>query len=161
MQFGYAIRDDWLEGADSFDDSILTLAKYLSSPDLAAGYHQVEMTAKDRETTAFTTPFGFYEWKRLPFGLANPPAHFSWFMQKVMSDHLFQILIIYFDDLVDTSLPPSLFPAWCRAAEVEVFERSDVRAAQAGCHVLASVVRFLTGRKVSSPFEEQTRVTAQ
>ncbi|KAK3773984.1 hypothetical protein RRG08_056756 [Elysia crispata] len=100
MQFGYAIRDDWLEGADSFDDSILTLAKYLSSPDLAAGYHQVEMTAKDRETTAFTTPFGFYEWKRLPFGLANPPAHFSWFMQKVMSDHLFQILIIYFDDLV-------------------------------------------------------------
>ena len=78
----------------------LTGAKYFSTLDLASGYHQVEMAEEDREKTAFTTPFGLYEWKRLPFGLANAPAHFSRLMQKVMSDHLFQILLIYLDDLL-------------------------------------------------------------
>ena len=78
----------------------LTGAKYFSTLDLASGYHQVEMAEEDREKTAFTTPFGLYEWKRLPFGLAHAPAHFPRLMQKVMSDHLFQILLIYLDDLL-------------------------------------------------------------
>ena len=78
----------------------LTGAKYFSALDLASRYHQVEMAEEDREKTAFTTPFGLYEWKRLPFGLANAPVHFSRLMQKVMSDHLFQILLIYLDDLL-------------------------------------------------------------
>ena len=73
-------------------------AKYFSTLDLASGFHQVEMAAEDREKTAFLTPFGLYAWKRLPFGLANAPAHFSRHMQRVMSDHLFQILLIYLDD---------------------------------------------------------------
>ena len=75
-------------------------SKYFSTLDLASGYHQVEMAEEVREKTAFTTSFGLYEWNRLPHGLVNAPAHFSRLMQKVMFDHLFQILLMYLDDLL-------------------------------------------------------------
>ena len=78
----------------------LSGAKFFSTLDLASGYHQVMMDEEDRHKTAFTSPFGLYEWTRLPFGLANAHAHFSRLMQYVMHDHLFQIMLVYLDDLL-------------------------------------------------------------
>ena len=78
----------------------LSGAKFFSTLDLASGYHQVKMDPEDQEKTAFTTPFGLYEWTRMPFGIANAPAHFSRLMQYVMHDHLFQILLVYLDDVL-------------------------------------------------------------
>ena len=78
----------------------LTGAHWFSTLDLASGYHQTEVHPDDQEKTAFTTPFGLYQWKRLPFGLCNAPAQFSRVMQKVMNDHVFRILVLYLDDVL-------------------------------------------------------------
>ena len=78
----------------------LSGAKYFSTMDLASGYHQVLMSEEDKHKTAFTTPYGLYEWNRLPQGLANAPAHFSRLMQYVMQEHLFRIMLVYLDDLL-------------------------------------------------------------
>ena len=75
-------------------------ATVFSTLDLASGYHQTEVHPDDRYLTAFTTPFGLFEWKRLPFGLCNAPAQFYRIMQQVMNDHLFKILVLYLDDLL-------------------------------------------------------------
>lgn len=49
------------------DESLdaLSGAKFFSTIDLASGYHQVAVHEKDRHKTAFTTPFGLYEYKRM------------------------------------------------------------------------------------------------
>ncbi|KAK7109519.1 hypothetical protein V1264_013548 [Littorina saxatilis] len=84
------------------DDSLDALggAKMLSTLDLASGYHQVAMREQDREKTAFITPFGLYEYLRMPMGLATAPATFQRLMQSTMNDLVFQILLIYLDDLL-------------------------------------------------------------
>jgi hypothetical protein len=38
---------------------------------MKSGYHQIEIEEEHKERTAFTVgPLGFYEYERMPFGLA-------------------------------------------------------------------------------------------
>ena len=75
-------------------------AQLFTSLDLASGYHQVAMHEKDMHRTAFTCPFGLYEFKRMPFGLCNAPATFQRLMQTSMHDMIFEVLLAYLDDLM-------------------------------------------------------------
>ncbi|XP_047038975.1 uncharacterized protein K02A2.6-like [Helicoverpa zea] len=61
-------------------DDILSSTKancVMSTIDLKAGYWQVEVAPEDRHKTAFTTPFGMFQFRRMPFGLKNSPATFQ------------------------------------------------------------------------------------
>lgn len=81
---------------DSLDE--LGHAKLFSTLDLMSGYFQVAMDPQDQAKTAVTTPFGLYEWTRMPFGLCNTPATFQRLMETVLGDYLFDMLLIYLDD---------------------------------------------------------------
>jgi len=83
------------ESLDALADS-----KWYTSLDLAAGYHQVAMDERDQYKTAFTTPFGLYEFKKMPFGLCTAPATFQRLMQSGMNDLMFQVLLVYLDDIL-------------------------------------------------------------
>ncbi|KAE9274549.1 hypothetical protein PF008_g29565 [Phytophthora fragariae] len=43
------------------------------SLDMASGFWVVSMTDRARAISAFITPFGLFEWNRMPFGLKNAP----------------------------------------------------------------------------------------
>lgn len=75
-------------------------AQLFSSLDLTAGYFQVAVAGQDQEKTAVTTPFGLYEWTRMPFGLCNAPATFQRLMEVVLGDMAFEMLLIYLDDVL-------------------------------------------------------------
>ena len=84
------------------DDSIDTLrgSKWFSTLDLASGYWQVPMHPKDVEKTGFTTPYGLYQFRVMPFGLANAPATFERMMERVLAGLHWEICLIYLDDVI-------------------------------------------------------------
>ena len=72
--------------------------KYFSTLDLQAGYNHIPLDVASLPMTAFTTPFGKYEYLKVPFGLAHVPAYFQELMNKVLKDLLFGIA--YIDDII-------------------------------------------------------------
>ena len=75
-------------------------ARWFSTLDLLSGYHQVAMAEEDRHKTGFTTPFGLYEYLRMPFGLCNAPGTFQRMMQACLGDQFFSSVLCYLDDLL-------------------------------------------------------------
>jgi hypothetical protein len=73
---------------------------FFSTLDLASGFWQVEVAAKDREKTAFTTPFGIYEFLVMPFGLINAPATFQRVMDRVFHEVAWKFVLVYVDDII-------------------------------------------------------------
>ena len=56
--------------------------KYFSTLDLQAGYHHIPLDEESIPKTVFTSPFGKYEYIKVPFGLAQAPAYFQELMMN-------------------------------------------------------------------------------
>ena len=64
-----------------------------------SGYNQLRIKMEDRENTTFTTPWGTFEYIRIPFGLLNVGSTFQRAMDQAFNDLIGKIIAIYQDDL--------------------------------------------------------------
>ena len=71
-------------------------AKYFTTLDLRSGYNHIALD-KQSIKTAFCTPFGKYEYLKVPFGLAQAPSSFQKLMNKVLNGLNFHFA--YLDDI--------------------------------------------------------------
>uniref|UniRef100_A0A3P9LYG9 Gypsy retrotransposon integrase-like protein 1 n=1 Tax=Oryzias latipes TaxID=8090 RepID=A0A3P9LYG9_ORYLA len=132
------------------DESLDALAgaQWFTTLDLASGYSQVEVAEKDKAKTAFCTPFGLFEFNRMPFGLCNAPSTFQRLMERLFGDCRFQSVLLYLDDVIIFS---SSVEQHLQRLE-QVFSRLDAQGLKvklSKCHFFQKQVKYL-GHVVSA-----------
>lgn len=69
--------------------------KYFTKFDLAKGYYQIQVEESDRSKSAFDTPFGKYEFNRIPLGLLIPPKCFHNIIARAIKGKT-----VFLDDII-------------------------------------------------------------
>lgn len=116
--------------------------KYMSTIDLRSGYWQVPVKPEDRDKTAFTTPFGNFRFKKMPFGLRNAPSTFQRLMDRLRSGLTGMLILIYLDDLIILS---STFDEHIRnlRAVLERLRQFKLHANLDKCHFMLPEIKYL------------------
>lgn len=141
----------------------LTGAKWFSTLDLASGYNQVPMSERDKEKTAFCTPFGLFEFNRMPFGLCNAPGTFQRLMERIFGDQSLQSLLLYLDDIIIFS---TSFSQHLQRLEMVLsrLQQHNLKLKMSKCHFFQREVRYL-GHIISpdgvATDPEKTRAVAE
>ena len=122
--------------------------QWFSTLDQGKAYHQGFVSPESRHLTAFITPWGLYEWVRIPFGLTNAPAVFQRYMEHCLDGLNGDIAMTYLDDVLVLGQNFEGHLENLRTV-LRRFKEHGVKLRPKKCSLFQQEVRYL-GRLVSS-----------
>ena len=119
----------------------LSNAVVFSKFDMKFGFWQVQISEDDKYKTAFTTPFGHYEWNVMPFGLKNARSEFQNIM-NVIFNPFSHFTVVYIDDVLVYS--NSIYEHWKHLYSfLETIKRNGLIVSAKKINLFQTKVRFL------------------
>lgn len=132
-------------------------ARYLSKMDLASGFWQVSLNEETKPLTAFSTRYGLYQFRVMPFGMVNAPGCFSRLMRIVL-EGLAHVSCFIDDILIHTKDWPT---------HIDVLTQVLLRLRQYGLHLKPSKCELgfqrlqylghLVGEGLMSPLQDKVK----
>lgn len=126
------------------EDQITNLSGnvFFTTLDLASGYYQIPMATESQPLTGFVTPDGHYEFKRMPFGLANAPAVFQRMINKILGNRRFEYALSYLDDVL---IPSKTFAEMYQRLEdiLKLFRQHGLTLKLSKCRFFDTNVSYL------------------
>ena len=112
-----------------------------SNLDIATGFHQME-TEEDPHLTSFITPFGLYQWKRMPMGLCNAYGAFQRLMELVLTGLTYEILLVYIDGII---VYGRTFEEHLKNLAITLgrIEEANLKISPSKCKLFHNSIRFL------------------
>ena len=120
--------------------SKLIRVTYFTTLDLQAGYHHIPLDKPSIPKLAFNSPFGKYEYVKVPFGLAQAPAYFQELMTGILKD--FNFTIAYLDEIIIFSKTPQEHLSHIR----KVFKKlksAKLSMKKGKCNFLSKEIQYL------------------
>lgn len=117
-------------------------SRYFSKLDLFAGYHQIAMNENDQAKTAFSAPYGHFEYTRMPFGLKTAPATFQRMMNVILTGIQGIKCFVYQDDIIIYG--KSIQDHNLKLTSVlEIIRKANLKLQPAKCEFLRREINYL------------------
>jgi transposase InsO family protein len=125
----------------------LSGSRIFSVLDLSRAYYQGYMSPESSAKTAFTTPFGFFEWRRIPFGLSDAVPKFQRFMEKTLAEYRDEFALPYLDDTIVHDKDTEIHIDHVRLV-LQKFQEKGLKLNVSKCNLFQTEVSYL-GRIIS------------
>ena len=141
------VRD--LHPIGDIHDSLARLAGscVYSTIDSHGAFHAVPIEAKSKPYTAFSTPFGHYQFKYMPFGLANAPSCYARLVRRVLDGVSWKVALPYLDDTLVHSKDLEEHFAHLETV-LSAFIKAGIKLGPEKCFLFRHSVKYL-GHRIS------------
>jgi hypothetical protein len=116
--------------------------KYFAVMDLRQGYHQFLLTPRASALSAFSCPFGLYQWTRMPEGLRNAGAYFQAAITNILKGLIGTVCNVYIDDIIIYGKDASSFLANLEAV-LQVLNDNNMQVKLDKCQIGLKEVTYL------------------